>query len=370
MAPFANQAEHSFTNIDLFAGGGGSALGLENSGFHSLGALEIDPHACQTLRINRPNWNVVEGDIDELTQDMNRFAALFPEAGNLDLLFFGAPCQAFSYAGKRLGIEDTRGTLFYNAAKVLELFMPKCFVFENVKGLLSHDGGRTYQVIQSVFAQLGYHIKFQVLNAWDYGVSQKRERLITVGVRNDIHTEYQFPTKHNYRPVLRDALKNVPKSDGQLFSSAKAEVMQLVPPGGSWVDLPDDVARAYMGKSYFSGGGRRGMARRIAWDEPSLTLTTSPSQKQTERAHPDENRPFTVREYARIQSFPDEWSFCGSLSAQYKQIGNAVPVKLAQEIGNSVVEFLNQATSQQSQPGNGGCTQPAKIRTQNQQAAA
>ena len=103
--------------------------------------------------------------------------------------------------------------------------------------------------------------------------------------------------------------------------------MELVPPGGCWVDLPDDVAREYMGRSYFSGGGRRGMARRIAWDEPCLTLTTSPSQKQTERCHPDETRPFAVREYARIQSFPDDWEFVGKISEQYKQIGNAVPVE-------------------------------------------
>jgi DNA (cytosine-5)-methyltransferase 1 len=303
--------------------------------------VEIDRHASQTLRNNRPDWNVIEGDFVELTQDMESFSSLILERKELDLLFFGAPCQSFSFAGKRLGIEDTRGTLFYNAAKVLEHYKPKTFVFENVKGLLNHDNGRTFEIIRGVFEDLGYKVKYKVLNAWDYGVAQKRERLITVGVRKDIDVEYKFPKPHEYKPVLKDILKNVPESEGQAFSEKKAHVMNLVPPGGCWVDLPEHIAKEYMGKSYYSGGGKRGMARRISWNEPSLTLTTSPSQKQTERAHPDENRPFKVREYARIQSFPDEWAFSGTISAQYKQIGNAVPVNLAKEIGLSVVDLLN-----------------------------
>ena len=118
--------------------------------------------------------------------------------------------------------------------------------------------------------------------------------------------------------------------------------MELVPPGGCWVNLPEDIAKAYMGKSYYSGGGRRGIARRIAWDEPCLTLTTSPSQKQTERCHPDETRPFTVREYARIQSFPDEWEFQGTISEQYKQIGNAVPVEMARRVGIQIIKALKE----------------------------
>ena len=139
---------------------------------------------------------------------------------------------------------------------------------------------------------------------------------------------------------MREALKDVPLSEGQQYSENKKKVMEQVPPGGCWVDLPEDVAKEYMGKSYYSGGGRRGMARRIAWDEPCLTLTTSPSQKQTERCHPEETRPFTVREYARIQSFPDDWEFVGSIGEQYKQIGNAVPVKLAEKIAKQLVKAL------------------------------
>ena len=162
------------------------------------------------------------------------------------------------------------------------------------------------------------------------------------GIRNDLADKvvFEYPEPDKKQTTLRDVLQNVPDSPYQPYSEKKRKVMALVPPGGCWVDLPDDVAREYMGKSYFSGGGRRGMARRIAWDEPCLTLTTSPSQKQTERCHPDETRPFTVREYARIQSFPDDWQFEGTIGDQYKQIGNAVPVELARRVGVEIVRAL------------------------------
>ena len=181
-----------------------------------------------------------------------------------------------------------------------------------------------------------------MLNASYFGVGQKRERLIAIGIRNDIadRISFKYPIPDEKQTILRDVLKNVPDSPFQPYSDKKKRVMELVPPGGCWVDLPDNIAREYMGRSYFSGGGKRGMARRIAWDEPCLTLTTSPSQKQTERCHPEETRPFTVREYARIQSFPDSWSFTGTLSNQYKQIGNAVPVELARRIGEQIIKAL------------------------------
>jgi DNA (cytosine-5)-methyltransferase 1 len=136
-------------------------------------------------------------------------------------------------------------------------------------------------------------------------------------------------------------LKNVPDSPGTSYSEKRKKIMELIPPGGCWIDLPIELQKEYMGKSFYSGGGKRGMARRISWDEPCLTLTTSPSQKQTERCHPEETRPFTVREYARIQSFPDDWNFKGGISSQYKQIGNAVAVKVAEAIGKQLISALN-----------------------------
>lgn len=118
--------------------------------------------------------------------------------------------------------------------------------------------------------------------------------------------------------------------------------MEFVPEGGYWKDLPEKLQREYMKGSFFLGGGKTGMARRLSWDEPSLTLTCAPAQKQTERCHPAETRPLTVREYARLQTFPDTWEFEGSLSSQYKQIGNAVPINLAHAVATSVVNLLNQ----------------------------
>lgn len=327
-----------YTVLELFAGAGGLALGLDQAGFKNIGLVEIDKYASATLRKNRPDWNVIENDITKIN-DIYKYIG---KGTNVDVVSGGFPCQTFSYAGKRLGLEDTRGTLFYDYAKILNQVKPKMFIAENVRGLVTHDHGRTLKTIIDVFEDLGYSTTYNVLNAWDYGVAQKRQRMILIGIRNDLDITYEFPKPYTYKPVLRDALKNVPDSDGQKFSQKKAEVMKLVPAGGYWKDLPDEIAREYMGVSYFSGGGRTGMARRISWDEPSLTLTTSPSQKQTERAHPDENRPFKTREYARIQSFPDNWEFAGSLNQVYKQIGNAVAVNFAREIGLSVIKSLNQ----------------------------
>lgn len=181
-----------------------------------------------------------------------------------------------------------------------------------------------------------------MLNAWDFGVAEKRERMILVGIRNDLNITYQFSKNHTYKPVLRDVLKNVPKLPGQGYSETKKKVLAQVPAGGYWRDLPENIAKDYMRKSYYSGGGRTGMARRLSWNEPSLTLTTSPSQKQTERCHPEETRPFTTREYARIQSFPDDWKFAGGIGSIYSQIGNAVAVNFGKDVALSIVNSLNQ----------------------------
>lgn len=323
-----------YTNIELFAGAGGLALGLEQAGLHGLCFVEFDKSACKTLKSNRPEWNVICDDIHNID-----FRVL---SGNVDIVTGGAPCQAFSYAGKKLGFEDTRGTLFHEFARCVLEVKPKMFLFENVRGLLSHDKGRTFETISSVFESLGYDIQYKVLNACYYGVGQKRERIIVIGIRNDLIDKiyFEYPIPDDEWTTLRTALKDCPESIGEAYSENKRKVMELVPQGGCWVDLPEDVAKDYMKKSYYSGGGRRGMARRISWDEPCLTLTTSPSQKQTERCHPEETRPFTVREYARIQSFPDDWKFEGTMTEQYKQIGNAVPVELARRIGIQIVKAL------------------------------
>lgn len=329
----------TYKALELFAGAGGLAYGLEKAGFKSVGLVEIDKYAAETLRLNRPNWNVIEDDIIKVAN--KGIYNYIPKNIEIDLLSGGYPCQSFSYAGHKRGLEDVRGTMFSYYASILKQVMPKVFLAENVRGLLSHDEGKTLKTMIRVFEKIGYHVSHYLLKSNDYNVAQKRERTVIVGVRNDIKHKYIPPKPYSYKPVLRDALKDTPLSEGSKYPERKRKVLELIPPGGYWRDLPDDIAREYMGVSYFSGGGRTGMARRISWDEPCLTLTCSPAQKQTERCHPDEVRPFTVREYARIQSFTDDWQFYGSISQQYKQIGNAVPVEMAKAIGLSIIDLLN-----------------------------
>lgn len=317
-----------FEVIELFAGAGGLALGLEKAGLKNKLLIEIDRDCVQTLKKNRPEWNVEHCDVREF--DFRGMKA--------DVVTGGFPCQAFSHAGKRLGFKDTRGTLFFEFARCIKEVMPSLFLAENVEGLLRHDKGRTLETMINVLSEFGYEIQYKVLNSLNYGVAQKRKRLIIIGTRDGVKFSYPKPSKKVL--TLKDVLKGVPESPGVEYSENKKKVLKLVPPGGSWVDLPEDIQKEYLGKSYYSGGGRRGMARRISWDEPCLTLTTSPCQKQTERCHPSETRPFTIREYARIQSFPDEWEFTGGITSQYKQIGNAVPVKLAEKLGKQIIKSL------------------------------
>jgi DNA (cytosine-5-)-methyltransferase len=328
--------------IELFAGGGGLALGIEKAGFKTIGLVEFDKSASETLKLNRPTWNVIHDDIANISPlDLESYFGI--AKGELDLLSGGAPCQAFSYAGKRLGLEDTRGTLFYHYAVFLKKLQPKMFLFENVRGLLTHDKGRTHDTILNVFENEGYVIKEKILNAWDYGVPQKRERLIMVGIRKDLanYVEFEFPKKHKYKPVLKDILLDCPASPGAQYSDYKRSIFELVPPGGYWRDIPENIAKEYMKSTWDMGGGRTGILRRMSLDEPSLTVLTSPSQKQTERCHPLEARPFNIRESARCQSFPDEWEFAGAMGQQYKQIGNAVPVNLAFEVARSIKHTLD-----------------------------
>jgi len=328
--------------VELFAGAGGLALGLEKAGLKCKLLNELEHWPCETLRKNRPNWNVVEQDVSQLD--------FTPFLGKIDVVTGGFPCQAFSYAGKKLGLQDARGTLFYEFARAVKEIQPLIALGENVRGLVAHENGRTLAGMISILDDLGYDVvPPQVLKAIHYRVPQKRERLFLVAIKrgSGITFDYPRPSKEIY--CLKDALKagrlygqDVPASAGQAYPKRKAEILALVPPGGYWRDLPEKIQKEYMMKSYYLGGGKTGMARRMSWNEPSLTLTCSPAQKQTERCHPDETRPFTVREYARIQTFPDDWEFIGPIGSQYKQIGNAVPVNLAFHVGIELIRSLNE----------------------------
>ncbi len=317
------------------------ALGMEQAGILPLLLNESDKHACSTLHKNRPDWDILQDDIRNIN--------FFKFRDQVDIVSGGFPCQPFSYAGKKLGVNDSRGSLFFEYIRVIKEVRPKICIAENVKGLFTHNNGSTLDSMLNSLRTLGYTVPPpRVLKAIKYGVPQKRERLFIVAIREDIKETFYYPEPNEEVYTLKDALKkgklydiNVPFSKGQEYPEGKKEVLDQVPPGGCWRDLPISLQKEYMLKSFYQGGGRTGIARRLSWDEPCLTLTCSPAQKRTERCYPDETRPLQVREYARIQTFPDTWEFCGPISQQYKQIGNAVPVNLAKKLGHSVVTFLN-----------------------------
>jgi DNA (cytosine-5)-methyltransferase 1 len=329
-----NTMNSSPTFIEVCAGCGGLSSGFIQAGFKPLLINEIQKTFCETLRKNHTGVNIQDGSM--LNLDLKSFK------GKVDILQGGVPCQAFSHAGERKGLEDPRGKLIVEFNRLINECEPKMFLVENVKGLTTHEKGETLKNIIKLFENNGaYKLYHKILNSKDYDVPQKRERVIIIGVRSSIDKVFTYPEKSKKIVLLKDVLTDVPASIGAAYPEHKAKVMKLVPPGGCWVDLPEDIQKVYMGeKGMAAGGGKRGMARRLSMNEQCLTLTTSPCQKQTERCHPIETRPLNVREYARIQTFPDSYVFAGGMGNQYKQIGNAVPVNMAFAIAKQIKQFL------------------------------
>lgn len=327
--------------IEVCAGAGGLSSGLVSAGFMPLMLNDNNKKCCDTLRANH-TCEIICDDMENL--DVSKYI------GKIDLLAGGIPCQSFSQAGKRLGTDDPRGKLVYTFAKLIKSLKPSIFLVENVKGLMSHNCGETLKNFISVLSLDGaYDVSYELLNSFNYEVPQKRERLFIIGVKcSNIIEKFIFPEKKTKKIVLSDVLIDVPQSIGAKYSEKKLELFKLIPQGGCWIDLPIEKQKEYLGKSFTSGGGKRGILRRLAMSEPCLTLLCSPTQKQTERCHPLEDRPLTVREYARIQTFPDDFQFSGSMSAQYKQIGNAVPPKLAYFIGIALMDLCDRLTPPKS----------------------
>ena len=322
-----------FNFIEVCSGSGGMSTGLMKAGFVPLLLNDINRDCCKTLELNHKNIKIVCCSLDELK--------LEDYIDRVDLIVGGIPCQSFSQAGLRKGLEDPRGELIYKFIDIIHLVKPKVFMIENVKGLMTHDSGKTLQhILDTINKGKMYTIQYRLLNSVNYEVPQKRERIFIVGTLNIFKHTFSFPEERKKKLVLRDVLSDVPKSDGLSYTKDKVRLFKLIPQGGCWIDLPEDEQKNYMGKSFYSSGGRRGILHRLSMDKPSLTLLCSPSQKQTERCHPLEERPLTIREYARIQTFDDEYIFYGSVHSQYKQIGNAVPVELARYLGLEIKKFL------------------------------
>lgn len=335
-----------YKSIELFAWCWWLALWMEMAWFHHILLNDFDKNSIDTLKTNRPDWNCELWDI--ATIDFK------PYLWKVDLLTGWYPCQSFSYAWKKLWLNDKRWVLFLEFARAIDECQPKVFMAENVSGLKSHEWWETLKTMIKVFEDLWYTvIPPKVLKAIHYKVPQKRERIFIIWVRNDLKFDGTFERPEANKKIynLKDALKkwelfdsDVLISEGQTYNKSKKDVLDLVPPWGYWRDLPLELQKEYMQWSFHLWWWKTGIARRISWDEPSLTLTCSPAQKQTERCHPDETRPFTVREYARIQTFPDDWSFSGSITQKYKQIGNAVPVNLWYSMSLAVKKLLNKLT--------------------------
>lgn len=322
-----------YTFIEVCAGAGGLSGGLMKAGFVPLLLNDNNKDCCDTLKKNHIGANVICSPMEDLK--LNEYI------GKVDLLTGGIPCQSYSQAGLRKGLEDSRGELIYTFIDMIHLLKPKIFMIENVKGLITHEAGGTIKTILELLNREHlYDIEYQLLNAAEYGVPQKRERVFIVGRLKAANIQFQFPEKIEKQKLLKDVLYNVPESPCAKYSEEKKALFKQIPQGGCWVNLPEDLQKSYMGNSYYSGGGKRGILYRLSMEKPSLTLLCTPSQKQTERCHPLEERPLTVREYARIQTFDDDYNFIGSLSSLYKQIGNAVPVELARHMGIALIKAL------------------------------
>jgi DNA (cytosine-5)-methyltransferase 1 len=322
-----------YSFIEVCAGGGGLSSGLMKSGFIPVLLNDNNSDCCKTLKHNHPDANVICGSMDKI--DYSSYI------GKVDLLTGGVPCQSFSQAGLRKGLEDPRGDLMLKFIDILNLIKPKLFMIENVKGLLTHENGETIKkIINALNKNNLYNITYKCLDASKYDVPQKRERVFIVGVLKSINRSFEFPEESVNKKVLKDVLVDVPISGGLKYNQEKQDLFKMIPQGGCWINLPENLQKEYLGNSYNSGGGKRGILHRLSMEKPSLTLLCTPSQKQTERCHPLEERPLTIREYARIQTFNDDYEFIGSINSQYKQIGNAVPVELAKHMAKSLISLL------------------------------
>lgn len=347
----------------------GLDLGLEKAGFKVAVAVEHNKYAAQTIRDNRPDIHVIERDIQQVkTKEILGLAGL--KVGEATIISAGPSCQTFSTAGSRKSFKDPRGALFHEFLRVVKEARPRFFVMENVPGMLSaaikhrplKDRGHGYPTLQageelgSAFAMIlkelkstGYYVVFDVLNAADYGVPQGRERVIFIGSRDGEPVEIPEPTHSSDGKkgkkkwvTLSKAIKTLNEKAPEFvrLPPKSKKYLRLVPPGGNWRDLPAQVMWRAMGKAYNSWGGRVGFFRRLSWDKPSPSLTTSPVSKATMLCHPTKLRPLTVKEYSRIQQFPSKWKFSGSITQKYKQIGNAVPVGLGRAIASAILKTI------------------------------
>lgn len=331
--------------VSLFSGCGGLDLGFETAGFDIVWANDFDSDAQAVYRLNigeidgRDILSVGEEDIPDC-----------------DILTAGFPCQPFSNAGNRKGVHDSRGMLYKECLRIIEKKMPKVIVFENVKGLLSTkyiDGRKLVDVIVEDLSNMngiGYNVDYKLINASDYGVPQNRQRVLFIGIRKDLNIDFVFPEKMDKKGLtvgdILDIPNDVPNQVDWPLSPQAMEMIEYIPEGGSWKDVPyEHLAPRFRKirdnmKKYHSPN----FYRRFARNEICGTMTASAQPENCGIVHPVENRRFTIREVARIQTFPDDFIFIDdnmkNITAMYKVIGNAVPVKMANVIATAIKEQI------------------------------
>lgn len=346
--------------LSFFSGAMGLDIGMRNGGIDAMLACEFNKACRMTIAKNNPEIGLI-GDITKFSAEEILKMAKIPKGRKVDVIFGGPPCQAFSTAGNRKAFDDERGNVFLKYLSIVSEIKPTYVVIENVRGLLSTPfvckdmkvpiKGGAMMIIFDKLKEMGYTISFNLYNAAYFGAPQIRERVVIIGKLGDEKVSYLQPT-HNEKGTdglkpwrtLREAFNNLP-SDVEHhyieFPEKRLKYYRILKEGQYWKDLPLDLQKEAMGKSFYLGGGKTGFLRRLSYSKPSPTLVTNPTMPATDLAHPVENRPLSVEEYKCIQEFPEDWKVCGAILDQYKQIGNAVPIKLGESIARTIIDDMN-----------------------------
>lgn len=347
--------------LSFFSGAMGLDIGMKNGGIDALLACEFNKACRMTIAKNKPEIGLI-GDITDFTAEEILKMAKIPEGRKVDVIFGGPPCQAFSTAGNRKAFDDERGNVFLKYLSIISEIKPTYVVIENVRGLLSTPfkykdieepiKGGAMMIILDKLKEIGYTVSFNLYNAAYFGAPQIRERVVIIGKLGGGKVSYLQPT-HNEEGTdglkawrtLRDAFDdNLPMNVEHHFiefPEKRLKYYRILKEGQYWKDLPLDLQKEALGKSFYLGGGKTGFLRRLSYNRPSPTLVTNPTMPATDLAHPTEDRPLSVEEYKSIQEFPESWKVCGGILDQYKQIGNAVPVKLGEAIAKTIIDDMN-----------------------------
>lgn len=355
--------DHARTDTDIpnivalsfFSGAMGLDIGMRNGGIYAMLACEFNKYCRMTIDLNEPGMALI-GDINKYEPEEILKLAGIPEGRKVDVIFGGPPCQAFSTAGARRALNDERGNVFLRYIDVVEKIRPTYVVIENVRGLLSAPypyedvadpvkGGALCVILDRLKAA-GYTVSFELYNAANFGAPQIRERVVMIGKLGSEKVPYLAPSHdENGRfglkkwRTLAEVVNDIEDKEHHYveFPEKRLKFYRMLKQGQYWKDLPTEAQIEAMGSKLKLGGGKTGFYRRLDFNRPSPTLVTDPTMPATDLCHPTENRPLSVEEYARIQEFPDNWKICGPINEQYKQIGNAVPIKLGEAIARTII---------------------------------